>query len=373
MIEETPWRVDVLVDDVTAGERTRAWTRLRTPDGTTFVGVGEADHGPMGTEDVAAVSHALSDLTRKFSPATPSRDRHSTLRHGLAELAGYLGGGLMFGGAALLVATSWADLTRPGRIALLTAVTVGFVSAGLLVSGRPLPRRSMTGGKSRLAAVLLGLGAGTSALTAGSIAVTDKGFWATVAGFVVATLGYLVVRSAIGILVSAVFSGMAVGMFVGEVLDAGSVALGVALVVVGLTWNVLDASGSLTPPGPGFAVGAAVALVGAQQPLGEPGGAAWAYGLTFVVALVWLTGNLWHRSPVLLVAGIVGLTIAIPQAIWDWTDGAVGGALIALIAGAVLLIASAFGLRIGGPRWQRNRQNPAASRAHHRIIPGGRR
>ncbi len=188
-----------------------------------------------------------------------------------------------------------------------------------------------------------------------------------------ATLGYLVVRSAIGILVSAVFSGMAVGMFVGEVLDAGSVALGVALVVVGLTWNVLDASGSLTPPGPGFAVGAAVALVGAQQPLGEPGGAAWAYGLTFVVALVWLTGNLWHRSPVLLVAGIVGLTIAIPQAIWDWADGAVGGALIALIAGAVLLIASAFGLRIGGPRWQRNRQNPAASRAHHRIIPGGRR
>ncbi len=209
MAKETRWRVDVLVDDVTAGERTRAWTRLRTPDGLTFVGVGEAHRDPTGTGDTAAVSHALSDLTHRLSPAVPTHDRRSTLRHGLAELSGYLGGGLMFGGAALLVAMSWADLTRSGRIALLTAVTVGFLGFGLMISGKPLPRRSLTGGRSRLAAVLLGLGAGTSALSAGSVAGTDKVFWAAVAGFVVAALGYLAVRSVIGVVTWALFSGMA--------------------------------------------------------------------------------------------------------------------------------------------------------------------
>lgn len=370
MTEATRWRVDVLVDDVTAGGRTRAWTRLRTPDGTTLVGVGEAPRGPADTGDTLAVSHALSDLTRQLSSAGSPGGQRPPPRRWLAELAGYLGGGLLFGGAVLLVATSWADLPRPGRIALLAVATAGLLVAGSLVAGRPLPRRQPTA-RFRLAGVLLALAAGTTALTAGTIADTDEAFWAATAGFVVAALGYLAVRSVSGVLTSAVFSAMTVGVFLGEVLDAGAVPLGVGLVVLGLAWNTLDAWGVLTPRHTGFAVGAAIALIGAQQPLGEPGHVGWAYGLTFGVALIWLTDYLWHRSPVLLIAGILGLTIAIPQAIWDWTDGAVGGALIALIAGAVLLTASGIGLRVGRPPWHRNDRAEPHTPANHGITRGG--
>ncbi|MFC7615185.1 hypothetical protein ACFQV2_18380 [Actinokineospora soli] len=40
------------------------------------------------------------------------------------------------------------------------------------------------------------------------------------------------------------------------------------------------------------------------------------------------------------------MTVAAPEAIWDWTDGAVGGAAAALVAGAVLLVASWLSLRV---------------------------
>jgi hypothetical protein len=54
----------------------------------------------------------------------------------------------------------------------------------------------------------------------------------------------------------------------------------------------------------------------------------------------------WQRSIVLLVAGVVGVTIAVPQAVMDWTGGAVRGSVALLLAGAVLVVASAVGLRL---------------------------
>lgn len=168
MTEAPGWHVDVLVDDVTTGEQTRARARLRTPDGTTLVGVGEAPRGPAGDGGALAVSHALSDLTSQLSPAASDRRPRPALRRRLAELAGYAGGGLMFGGAALLVATSWTELARPGRIALLNVATAGRTGtvAGPGDAGRRTPRAGRPAGRgtrparprSRLAT---GLGADT--------------------------------------------------------------------------------------------------------------------------------------------------------------------------------------------------------------------
>jgi hypothetical protein len=39
----------------------------------------------------------------------------------------------------------------------------------------------------------------------------------------------------------------------------------------------------------------------------------------------------------------------VPEAIWDWTAGAVNGAVLVLVAGAVLLLAGGLGLRIHRP------------------------
>jgi acyl carrier protein len=59
-------------------------------------------------------------------------------------------------------------------------------------------------------------------------------------------------------------------------------------------------------------------------------------------------------------AALSTLDSAAPEAVIDWTNGAVGGSLVLLIAGAVLVTASAVGLRLrqirpgqpptGGPR-----------------------
>jgi hypothetical protein len=103
----------------------------------------------------------------------------------------------------------------------------------------------------------------------------------------------------------------------------------------------------LVPARPlGLVVGTAVALVGAQLPLGTESTVQWAYALTFGLALGSFLGYRWQRSVVLLAAGVLGVTVAVPEAVIDWTDGALGGSVVLLLAGAVLVAASAVGLGI---------------------------
>ena len=40
------------------------------------------------------------------------------------------------------------------------------------------------------------------------------------------------------------------------------------------------------------------------------------------------------------------MALAAPEAVWVWTDGAAGGAVILLVAGAALIGASALSLRL---------------------------
>jgi hypothetical protein len=77
-----------------------------------------------------------------------------------------------------------------------------------------------------------------------------------------------------------------------------------------------------------------------------------AYGLTGAAALACFLLYRWQRHLVLLVAGVVGATVVVPEAVADLTNGALGGSLILLVAGVVLVVFSAVGLRLraaGGP------------------------
>jgi hypothetical protein len=94
----------------------------------------------------------------------------------------------------------------------------------------------------------------------------------------------------------------------------------------------------LRPAQLALAVGAATALFGAQQLLA--GHAPVAYALTGCLALVCFVTYFGMRSTVLLVAGVVATTIVVPEVVWDLTDGAVGGGVLLLVAGAVLLATS---------------------------------
>jgi len=163
-------------------------------------------------------------------------------------------------------------------------------------------------------------------------------------GFLVALAGLLWLPSVAGVVATAVMStGLVVG-FGDDVLHATSLVQGLLLLGLGAVWTVVGLLRLVRPRWLAVAVGAVLALSGAQLPIGQQSGLA--YGLTAAVAVAGLVLYRWHREVVLLVAGVVGMTIAVPEAVSDLTDGAVGGSVILLVAGAVLVATSVLGLRL---------------------------
>jgi uncharacterized membrane protein len=85
-----------------------------------------------GGQDVA-LRRLSSDgvLTAKQADAVRAALGRAGVGRRLAEVLGYLGGGLMLGRAALLVATSWREQSRPARIVLLLAVSAALPCGSL--------------------------------------------------------------------------------------------------------------------------------------------------------------------------------------------------------------------------------------------------
>ncbi|MGN9842521.1 hypothetical protein ACTMTI_30790 [Nonomuraea sp. H19] len=323
--------------------------------------------GVLSSGQATAVREALDEGARR-----PAQARW-------AEVAGYVGGGLLLAGAASLVRTSWTDLARPAQIAILLATTAALLAAGLALRGiRPrgtaLPAHWDTGRvrpgsvaqahgnivrarsgsvalahgntvRARSGSVALALASGTAALAAGEIAGDHRLTVAAVAGLIVAVAGYVVSPAVPGALACAGFAALATGSLADEITGGSVPAAGVSLVALGVLWTALVLTGVIAQRRLGLGLGAAIALVGGQQAIGYET-TAWAYGLTFAVAVGCLVLYRWERAWVLLVAGVVGFTLAVPEAIWHWTGGVVGGSLIVMIAGAVLVASSVLGIRL---------------------------
>ncbi|MFI9811854.1 DUF2157 domain-containing protein [Saccharothrix variisporea] len=297
--------------------------------------------GVISAEQERAVRDALDGV-----PAASSRTGR------LVEIAGYVGGGLLLGGAVLLVATAWEDLSRTGRLTLLVAATAVLVAAGVLVAGGPRGIRQLGVGTvaHRVVGVLFALAPITAAL-AGGVAVDDREVLVGAAvGLPLAVAGYAVVSAAVGLLVAGALSVVVVMASVGEHPAAGPLAMGLWLFGLGVLWLVASAGRVLRHRQLGLAIGAVIAFFGAQQPLGSSDDAVWAYALTAVLAVACFAGYARERTFVLPAAGVVATTVVVPEAVWDWTDGAVGGGWLLLVGGAVLLAASGIGLRLGRSR-----------------------
>ncbi len=318
---------------------------------------GLTDRGVLTAGQSAEVSSALARASAAETPAG----------RWWAEVAGYLGGVLVAGGAALLLATAWDTLTDAVRALLLSAIAVVLIAAGLVVGRVPQDLRHLRAGQSparrRVVGVLFALASGA---TAGAAAVAidgHEGMASGAAGLIVAGGGYAVLRTMPGLLATALMSVVLLSSTMAE-LDASTTSLevGLAYLVLGAGWIAAAAAGLALPRPVGLGVGAALAIVGAQQPLADAGAHGWAYALTFGVALGCFALYRWQRETVLLVAGVVGVAIAAPEAVWDWTGGAVGGAVILLVAGTALIGASAVGLGL----WQSRRVGATAKRDEHR-------
>lgn len=267
----------------------------------------------------------------------------------LWEVFGYVGGALVLGGASLLVGMSWEDLARTARVTLLAGVTLVLAAVGLLVAGGPRQLRAHAGrdssARGRVVSVLFGLAAGTSALAAGSGVDSAASVVGSATGFVVALLGYAAMRRLPGLLVVVGFSAGVVVAVSDEWFDGSQLFLTTGLVVLGAVWAALGASRGLRERRFVVGAGIAIALAGAQVAVTseQPW---WGYGLTLLIALLCFAGYFAEQDPVVLVLGVIGVTIAVPEAVRDWTGGALSGPLTVLLVGVVFLAVGGVGLHL---------------------------
>lgn len=294
------------------------------------------DDGVLGEDQRAAV---LAALAAEEDAARPTPGKL------VAEIAAYVGAGLVLGGVLLFLAASWDDLARAGRVAVLAVVAIGLIGGGVALAGRDaLFRRAFSSTvRTRLAAVLFALAAAAVAGAVGA-GLNDSGndtSWviAVSAGLVAAVIGYLAIPSVVGMLACAGFSVAVASGLVGEVFDLRDPGHGVALFVLGLVWFALTRADAFIEDWAGYAIAVVVAVVGAQM--------AWTddllltVALTGVVAVVCFALYATDRSPVLMIGGAGSVALAVAQLIAEHTDGMLGPVLL-LLVGAVVLTTGAI-------------------------------
>ncbi|WP_410642402.1 hypothetical protein [Amycolatopsis sp. lyj-346] len=262
-----------------------------------------------------------------------------------AEVAGYLGGGLVLVGAVLLVATSWGRWGEFARTFVTGAAAVVLLAAGAAASGGVGSRSAVRG---RVGGTLLALGAGAVA-AAVAVALTDHGGRGAVAcgaGLVTAVVGYLLVPSVSGLLASAGLLAATILFSLDSTVGLTSLNAGLGVATGGLFVAAFAFGRVLPHRQTGLVAGLTLAVAGFQHLLGDERAVPMAYLLTFALGAGCLAAVRWERSWGPLVTGVAAVTLAVPEAVWDLTGGAVGGALLVLTAGTVLLLVSFAGFRL---------------------------
>lgn len=278
------------------------------------------------------------------------------LRRRMAEVAGYVGGALVVGAAVLFFGNSWPDLALAARVGVLAGIAALLLVVGggvVALAGGPAALRAAEEAiRRRLASVLL-----TGAAAAAAFAV---GVWldevmaeeqaVVTLSMLVALLavlaGYRVAASTVGQLGAAAAAFMLVPAALAWVTeDFSEVLFGGIILGLGTLWVIAAETGAWREAQPARIIGLSLALVGAQIPaFGDE--VAWAYTLTGAVAVLAFAGYLTRRAWPYLAAGVVGLTVAVPEALFDLTGESLGAAGVLLATGLTLLVAALLGLRL---------------------------
>ncbi len=266
----------------------------------------------------------------------------------IVEVVAYLGAALVLAAGGLFLVETWTDLGDAGQIGALVLVALVLGSAGLVARGTEDVRR-------RLAGTLLtgaGLAAGVAVGLALELGENDWNdvYLPGVVGAVVVTLiamaGYRLAPTAVGQL------GMLGGTLFATVGVTGAqdgeeeLWVGLTILVVGLAWLALAERRVFSELSVARSLGVSTALFGAQfvTILGEQEllGYALTAGLVVLGVVLYLSTLDW---PYLAVA-VIGVTLVVPEAVNDWTDGSLGAVGGVLIAGVALLLASFAGYRL---------------------------
>jgi hypothetical protein len=277
------------------------------------------------------------------------------LRNRIAELAGYVGGALVVAAAGVFVATEWAALEHGERLGLLVGSTVllAVAAAVLVVASGGRSRLLEQAVRRRLAGVLFTAAAGTAATAVGLQADhviespdSTEALLVSVAFLVISVAGYWFAPTVVGQLGIAVGAFMTVPWALDEIGDISPIAFGLSVLAIGVVWLVLGERGLWREMASARVIGCTLALIGAQIPVFTADFPWVAYVATGAVAAAAFGVFMARPSWPYLAVGVIGVTLAVPEALLDWTEGSVGAAGVLLVSGATLLAASLLGLRL---------------------------
>ncbi len=305
----------------------------------------------------SVVAHALAD---PGAPGAAAPGRRTGTRSRLVEIAGYAGGALVMAAVGLFLAQEWSSLSGAAQVGALAGIAVVLAVAGVAVSrvggGPAVMRSGRDEVRRRLASALL-VGAAVAAALAVNRQVElllDDEFsdWPTLAGvvtlIVLGIAAYAFAPSALALVVIAAagFQGVITGWVLPDRLEASSVWQGLTLMVLGAVWLGWAETRGFREDAVGRTIGVGYLLFGAQMILVEGSYANLAYALTAVVAVAGFVLYVRTVAWPYLVAGVLGITLVVPEAVIDWTGGALGPAGAVLVAGLTLLGAAVVGLRV---------------------------
>ncbi|UGT39426.1 DUF2157 domain-containing protein [Nocardia yamanashiensis] len=277
--------------------------------------------------------------------AAVARERAARLAPGrlLAEIAAYAGAGLVLAGLVVLLDSSWDDLGTAGKMLALALVSAGLIAGGVALAGgrRGLfqPDGFARTGPARLAATLFALAPVSAALLVG-LAIDERGddnafVWAALVGTGLAVLGYTALPSLMGLVAGGLFSAPAVAAMLTVWADLDDFGMGIGLLVLAGIWFAAGRSGRAAPTWAGYVIAMVIAVVGAELTGDLHTG--WAVAFLLATAATCFALYFTDRNPVLVLGGGALVTIAVVQAVWEWTDHSVGAAVLILVAGAAVL------------------------------------
>lgn len=288
--------------------------------------------------------------------AEPSAEPTATTPK-LVEVVAYLGAALVLAAGFLFVLRSWDDLGDAGQVSFLAAVTLVLaVAGGYAVASR----REVGGGdvRRRLSGTLL-TGAALSAAVTVNVAIevfVDATFgdvyWPGIAAGVVVAAGsavaYRFTSTAVG-LVGMIGGALDVAMNLGSGLapsgDDEAIGVGLAVFAVGAAWVLLTEIGVFDQRTVARTLGTVAVLFGSQVTSFTD--VSWlGYLLSVVVVAVGVWLYLTRQDWPYLAAAVVAVTLVVPEAVSDWTEGSLGVVGGVLLAGITLLLASLTGYRL---------------------------
>jgi hypothetical protein len=317
--------------------------------------------GTLTAEQADAVLAETLGAAAPVAATRPERPRR-TWTSVLAEVGAYVGGAFVVAAIAVFTGQGWHRIGTAGRLVVLGVPAVLLLAAAVGVAGATpggwsVHEREGTGPWRRLVATLVlgagGLLAGVTAVIAHAARPHASGGAAAatlITGtlLVVWALGYLACRSPLLQLgCAAAAAAMVIAGLNWADPSVGPAAIGVGLLVLGAVWAGLALVRVLDERALGLITAAVMGFAGAET-MAQGGSVSRALGYLAMagIAVAGLVGYVSTRLVAVLVVGVVALATVVPQAVIDYTGGALGAAGALLVVGLSIVGASVLGLRL---------------------------